>query len=846
MEKYINNVVTAAGDTVAGASIRVTTPAGALAVIYDTDGGAAITNPLTSGSNGYFSFYAADGQYTLTISGPGITTFSITDIRLLDTLVITQNVAIASAAATTATNQAANASTSATTSTNQSTNATASALQASLSASSANTSAGVSVGASNLKVDDAAGLAATAEGGYYSIPSGLADEVAIIKRKVGGAAVDTGKRTPAAGVVLLKAQAAFGKNLFNIAAVDVSLGFFPLDTTGALQANAGFNTTGFIPVIAGLPYSLSTKHYQVWFNAARAYISGSSDTNVGLTSTAPAGAAFMRCSAAVGANWNNLQVEQATARTPFELYGLYIAPSQYKDGDISGLKLADASLAPLKTSFLKNGRNLFNKTTRTTGAFMGPDGVATSNASFDHSDFIPVVPGTAYISSGTTMRFVTYFGAAKGVVAGGSSVDTSTFTPPAGVVFVRVSYATSAVNNFQVEAGASATAYQVYGFVLSMVSGEPVTAIPGDSTVGTASLVDQGVTPTKVNFLKFGRNLFNKSAVLAGSFMGPDGVIVSNATFAVSDFIPVVAGSTYTGKGTGTGTGSAMRFTTYFNASKGIVAGGSSTDVTTFTVPAGVAFVRVTVYTAMLSVFQFELGTAPTQYVPFGYTLKMDSGEVITLDPSLTPSWNGKAWAQLGDSITAQAMWQAAVVSKLSLVSTNFGVSGTKISGADVNAMCNDARINAIPTTVDLVSVMGGTNDWAQNTALGLVDSVDVTTFNGALNVMVNKLSTRFPAKRIALFTTPYGELYTLPTGWPNAATNTQGLTTRDYAEAIRIQGKRWGVPVVDISGSAGWNTINIRTYITDDGGLLHPNAVGGGRIAEVVVGAFLQFAPLA
>lgn len=66
----------------------------------------------------------------------------------------------------------------------------------------AQASAGVAAGAARLYIDDAAGLAATAEGGYYSIPSGSADEVAIIKQKVSGAAVDTGKRTPSASAIV--------------------------------------------------------------------------------------------------------------------------------------------------------------------------------------------------------------------------------------------------------------------------------------------------------------------------------------------------------------------------------------------------------------------------------------------------------------------------------------------------------------------------------------------------------------------------------------------------------------------------------------------------------------------
>jgi len=86
MEKYINNVTSATGDVIVGAQILVTTLSGTNAVIYATDGGAAVTNPLISGVNGYFEFYANDGQYKLTVSGPGIKTFVIADIRLSDSL----------------------------------------------------------------------------------------------------------------------------------------------------------------------------------------------------------------------------------------------------------------------------------------------------------------------------------------------------------------------------------------------------------------------------------------------------------------------------------------------------------------------------------------------------------------------------------------------------------------------------------------------------------------------------------------------------------------------------------------------------------------------------------------
>lgn len=85
MEKYSNVVTNTRGVAVAGASVLVTQyPSGAPATIYLTDGGSPTTAPITTGANGAFSFYAADGHYSLTISGVGITTYTLQDILLGD------------------------------------------------------------------------------------------------------------------------------------------------------------------------------------------------------------------------------------------------------------------------------------------------------------------------------------------------------------------------------------------------------------------------------------------------------------------------------------------------------------------------------------------------------------------------------------------------------------------------------------------------------------------------------------------------------------------------------------------------------------------------------------------
>lgn len=487
-------------------------------------------------------------------------------------------------------------------------------------------------------------------------------------------------------------QGLAGKNLFNLNASGVAIGYFPNNTTGNLQANASYNTSDFIPVTAGLSYSVSTKHYWSWYNSSKVFISGTSDANNNKTQVAPAGAAYMRASAPVMV-WSTFQVEQSSSPTSYEAYSPVISvdPISLKDDTIAGSKLTNFSVKPEKVNFLQPTKNLFNKLKATIG-------YAVSNAN--------------------------------------------------GNLFVSANYDTS-------------------------------------------------------------------------------------------DFIPVSANTQYWGQGGLQG----MRFIAFYDAAKASIAGGSGVDTNTFTTTAGTAYVRISVYHVDIDSFQLELGAAKTSFIPFGYNIRLLDGIPIYLEQASNVStWKDKSWATLGDSITAGATWQIYVSSKLGLIQTNFGSGGTKISGVDSTAMCQDARINAIPTTIDLVSLMGGTNDWAQNITLGAIDSIDPLTFYGALNTFAQKAFTRWPTKRITVATTPYGEIvdWTGRAGWTSPAHNSLGLTTNDYAEAIRQFCKRKNLHCIDVALSAGWGTYNITEALggstTDH---LHP--ASGSNAAKGIGAAYIK-----
>ena len=85
MQKYQNTVQTRAGAVVPSASVLVLTyPALVPATIYIDNAVTTTGNPLTTDANGAFSFYAANGHYSLEISGTGLTTTTQSDVMISD------------------------------------------------------------------------------------------------------------------------------------------------------------------------------------------------------------------------------------------------------------------------------------------------------------------------------------------------------------------------------------------------------------------------------------------------------------------------------------------------------------------------------------------------------------------------------------------------------------------------------------------------------------------------------------------------------------------------------------------------------------------------------------------
>jgi lysophospholipase L1-like esterase len=226
--------------------------------------------------------------------------------------------------------------------------------------------------------------------------------------------------------------------------------------------------------------------------------------------------------------------------------------------------------------------------------------------------------------------------------------------------------------------------------------------------------------------------------------------------------------------------------------------------------------------------------------------------------------YKSKKWISYGDSITSSNGWQPAVAKRLGLTHVNRGIGGTtitengSIAWIDQNgnykgqppkpqpngtieilsSMCNSQRINAtIPLDTQLLTIMGGTNDFGRGLPLGKGfptnerPNLDESTFIGALCSMIEKIQTRLPNCRIILMT-PVPRYHNGKYEDKNKA----GYLTSDYARAVKDVATFYALPCIDLYSNVGWNRMNGEYYLIDS---MHPNKTRGyKRVSEIVIGA--------
>lgn len=217
--------------------------------------------------------------------------------------------------------------------------------------------------------------------------------------------------------------------------------------------------------------------------------------------------------------------------------------------------------------------------------------------------------------------------------------------------------------------------------------------------------------------------------------------------------------------------------------------------------------------------------------------ITIDKIDIKLIESSDGGYWTGRLWTAYGDSITEQYKWEPLVTKELGLRCINKGSGGTYVADASYESPTKysfsaDERINTIDVNSELVTIMGGTNDWGMKELGDLSYPFDTTKFKGALAETVRKMQIRCPNAVIVVMSNVGGRGTGTGAEGTVPLTDSRGLTPFDFAKASEEVARFMGVYFIDV-WSCGINCFNRTKYIAD---AVHPNDEGGKLIARKVI----------
>lgn len=290
----------------------------------------------------------------------------------------------------------------------------------------------------------AAGLAATTNGQYFTVPSTVTEELLILYLNSAGTAVEQ-KRYYLGGSVTPRVVS---RNLVNSANVQVGK---TVHTDGTLLTAASFSASDYIPVSPLTAYT-KTASSGAWaqYDANKTFIGY---TNLTATITTSATTAFIRASMLTGATFD---VQQGGVLGDADTYATKsLVANQYLDLSIVkptitlNNKLDNSILLSARqTSFLtRSSPNLFDINTYSASTILTCATVSAvlyattkANAAWYTSDIIPITASTSY----TFSKFGVWvqYDVNMNVVAYNTTAyyALSTITTHASAAFIRISY----------------------------------------------------------------------------------------------------------------------------------------------------------------------------------------------------------------------------------------------------------------------------------------------------------------------------------------------------------------------------------------------------------------------
>jgi hypothetical protein len=224
------------------------------------------------------------------------------------------------------------------------------------------------------------------------------------------------------------------------------------------------------------------------------------------------------------------------------------------------------------------------------------------------------------------------------------------------------------------------------------------------------------ITPEYLRtFQRSGTNLFNKNSRLQGYYISERGTPIASAQYDASAMIKVEPGKTYTSN-------AFMRFVTMYGAGgTPIEEAGLTANTMTFTIPAGVTGVRVSIAVASVNTFALAEGSTTPAYTEFKW-----------IAPSSLPDGTPVEYMpKINDGAVSRAMIASEAVSpdktNLFTASKNKFLAKTVIDGYYVNNNTGQLAANVTYSASDYIPVKPSTTYTARVKGGGVLEQLHFT-----------------------------------------------------------------------------------------------------------------------
>ena len=163
-----------------------------------------------------------------------------------------------------------------------------------------------------------------------------------------------------------------------------------------------------------------------------------------------------------------------------------------------------------------------------------------------------------------------------------------------------------------------------------------------------------------------------------------------------------------------------------------------------------------------------------------------------------------------GDSITEHNYPKFLGVEGYNFAITRYGLRANVSDKAGTGTgAANFASYNVMTDDADIVMIMFGTHDMGNDVAIGSIGTLDIDTYIGAMEILIQGLIIKYPSKLILISTPPQRAIGNTENEWLRQET-ASGVKMRSYIDNLILLCNQYGLQYFDMWAGAGVSPFNM------------------------------------